>query len=286
MQDVNDGLEKRVNNWMINMLKTRVITGVVLVLVFLVAVFFFSDINFLFFLGLIAVTCAWEWAGISGIKNALFKFGYAVFFAVLLLLVHFANIDEQFFKGIVLLAVLWWLIVGLMLYLNPVATRSRNECSPFYLLAGPVTVVPALLSAEYLRIASPWLLLYALSIVWAMDIGAYFSGKRWGKRKLAPLISPGKTIEGVVGGLILTLILCLVILVVRSGNDPESMTLLWATAFAGSLSVAGDLFESRAKRMSGLKDSGHLLPGHGGALDRLDSAFVALPLFTFTLLWL
>ncbi len=268
------------------MLKTRVITAVVLALGFLLVLFFLNNTNFKLFLGLVAILCGWEWAAISGIRQMQYKIAYSVLFPLLLQLLF---ISGPLLKMVLLIAFFWWLIVSLILYIIPVAAVLEGGISRFYLIAGPITVVPALLSAEYLRnsvIGSPWLLLYALAIVWAMDIGAYFSGKRWGKNKLAPRISPGKTIEGVIGGLLFTLFLCLTILFVRSGNIPSSVLLFIATIFAGGLSVMGDLFESRAKRMSGLKDSGNILPGHGGILDRLDSAFTALPLFTFTLLWL
>ncbi len=270
------------------MLKTRIITAVILAGIFLLALFFLSDAGFSVFLALVLIGVAWEWAGISALKDKRYKIAYVFVLLVCMLILQPLISIPDVFKILVLLAMLWWLVVVLVLYLVPVAEQSAAGFSWFFLAAGVPTIIPALLSAQYLRSGengSPWLLLYALAIVWAMDIGAYFSGKRWGKHKLAPLISPGKTIEGVAGGVVFVLLLCSFALIIRTHEYPESITLFLATVIAGLWSISGDLFESRGKRLSGLKDSGQLLPGHGGVLDRLDSTFAALPLFTFALLW-
>lgn len=269
------------------MLRQRVITAIVLAVIFLVAVFGLNELLFAFFLAVVAGLCAWEWATISGMGDGLRRIIYVCVNIVLILALMMFFADLSALRNLLLLAVLWWLVVCLTLYLQPVATLSANGTSIFYLVAGPLTVLPALLAAQYLREdGSPWLLLYALAVVWAMDIGAYFTGKRFGKNKLAPLISPGKTIEGVLGGVVAAIVLCLLVLLLRGGSYPGAGSLLIATVISGGISVVGDLFESRGKRMAGIKDSGTLLPGHGGILDRLDSAFAALPLFAFSLTWL
>lgn len=271
------------------MLKQRVITAIVLALLFLMAVFGFGDLTFSLFLGLVTALCAWEWGHLSAVKQLSARLAYVAVTLLLLLLIQFVIDDDSVFRFIMLFSLLWWLGVCITLYIYPAARLHPSGISLYYLLSGPLTIVPAILSAQYLRnseLGSPWLLLLALSLVWAMDIGAYFSGKRWGKNKLAPSISPGKTVEGVLGGVALTLLLWLVVVTFRSQVEPSAFTLLMAILFAGALSVVGDLYESRAKRMTGIKDSSNILPGHGGILDRLDSAFAALPVFTFALLWL
>lgn len=124
-----------------------------------------------------------------------------------------------------------------------------------------------------------WILLYLMTLVWIADIGAYFSGRRFGKNKLAPGISPGKTWEGVVGGVIANVIW---MLVVFSLTDLFDMSLLWFVGIGlatSAISVVGDLFESILKREAGVKDSGKILPGHGGVLDRFDSIIAAAPVF-------
>lgn len=271
------------------MLRQRVKTALILALVFLVALFSFSDSLFALFLMIVAGFCAWEWAAISGIKHARSRYYYVAFMLLLYVMFQPFITDASTFRYIMLLALIWWLVVGLVMYLQPIAVLSVDSYSGFYLVSGPLSVIPGLLAAQHLRLeidGSEWMLLFALSLVWAMDIGAYFSGKKWGKNKLAPSISPGKTREGVYGGLVVLFVLWLFAITVRNVEEPSALALLFAVIIAGGFSVMGDLFESRAKRMVGMKDSGTLLPGHGGVLDRLDSAFVALPLFTFFLLWL
>ena len=123
------------------------------------------------------------------------------------------------------------------------------------------------------------MLLYLFSLVWIADIGAYFSGRRFGKRKLAPAISPGKTWEGVIGGLLANLVWIVAIYQLSSGwglGLPQFLLISFATSL---ISVVGDLFESILKREAGVKDSGKLLPGHGGVMDRIDSVIAAAPVF-------
>ena len=130
---------------------------------------------------------------------------------------------------------------------------------------------------------SPKLLLFALLIVWVADMGAYFAGKQFGRVKLAPSISPGKTWEGVFGGLVLVVVLTLVW---AHFGEMELNVLLPFCLAVGALSVVGDLTVSMFKRTAGVKDSGKLFPGHGGVLDRIDSVSAAAPLFALGLNWL
>jgi phosphatidate cytidylyltransferase len=130
-----------------------------------------------------------------------------------------------------------------------------------------------------------WLILAVMVLVWGADIGAYFSGRRFGKRKLAPRVSPGKSWEGVFGGLLATLLICLLVGLYRGWSTLDLFLALAGTAVVVLVSVVGDLTESMFKRQSGVKDSSNLLPGHGGVLDRIDSLTAAIPLFA-ALLWL
>ncbi len=271
------------------MLKQRVITGIVLAVIFLTALFAFNELAFTAFLFFAAALCVWEWARLSGLEKKPARLFYSGGVLLLMLVLQVVLSDQVVFRYIVLFSMLWWIGICLTLYITPIAKLSSKGLSSYYLISGPLTIVPAMLAAQYLRNGeggSAWMLLFALALVWAMDIGAYFTGKRFGKNKLAPQISPGKTIEGVLGGVVASLVLWLIVVVVRSEPEPAAMILLFAVVTAGPLSVVGDLYESRAKRMAGMKDSGTLLPGHGGILDRLDSALAALPLFSFALVWL
>ncbi len=124
-----------------------------------------------------------------------------------------------------------------------------------------------------------WMLMYLLTLVWVADIGAYFSGKRFGKNKLAPTISPGKTWEGVVGGILLNSLWISLVFILSGGWGMNYPAFLLMGLITATLSVVGDLYISLLKREAGLKDSGKLLPGHGGILDRIDSLIAATPVF-------
>lgn len=124
-----------------------------------------------------------------------------------------------------------------------------------------------------------WILMYVLTLVWVADIGAYFSGKKFGRHKLAPGISPGKTIEGVIGGLALNAVWITVVFMITQGWGVSYIPFLLLGLMTAAISVVGDLYESILKREAGLKDSGKILPGHGGLLDRIDSVIAATPVY-------
>ena len=155
---------------------------------------------------------------------------------------------------------------------------------------GLLLILCAGYSIQYLRSLAPdasiALLLLAFSIVWFMDIGAYFCGRRFGRKKLSPRISPGKSWEGVYGGLAVTTVLVFLALVIGDWPPGSYLALVCGSALAAVFSVVGDLYESRFKRYAGAKDSSNLLPGHGGVLDRIDGALAAIPMFAFAWSWL
>jgi phosphatidate cytidylyltransferase len=146
-----------------------------------------------------------------------------------------------------------------------------------------VVLLPAWIGLAYLRLdqAGSWLILYVIALVACADIGAYFAGRAFGRHKMAPAVSPGKTLEGLAGGITAVALFALLIsaIALPAAISPSAFLLLsMATALA---SVLGDLVESMVKRHRGVKDSGTLLPGHGGVLDRIDSLAAAIPVFAF-----
>jgi len=270
------------------MLKQRVITAAVLLAVFAVLLGLASSGVFGFVIALIVAAAAWEWSRLTGVSNEHLQTAFATIVGVISLIAMHSPFIDSDIRWIMLAGFLFWLSVPVQFYLKPVLP-SVNKTNVAWLLVGVFVLPIAALSIQYLRshasAASSWLLLYALGVVWVMDIGAYFAGRRFGKRKLARLISPGKSWEGVYGGLACSAVLFLLVLGIGNWPQGTGFKLLIATMFSAAFSVIGDLFESRLKRAAGMKDSSQLLPGHGGVLDRIDGVIAALPVFVFFWVW-
>jgi len=279
------------------MLKQRILTALVLIVLTVWALFAWPQPAFAAFLGVFILVGAWEWTALCGLQKLTVRLAYVALIGVVggVLAASPVQLATPSLVWPVLAAVvLWWLwaFIELLAYLDArqgfLASLPGKLMSGFFLLL-PAWIVPLVLR-ELPHASLPdgrWLTLYLLGIVWVADSGAYFAGHRWGKTKLAPHVSPGKTWEGVAGGLAAVFALALTAGVFGwrfAGNELVAwIALSLATAF---VSVFGDLFESRAKRAAGVKDSGTLFPGHGGVLDRIDAYTAAAPLFTLTwLLW-
>jgi len=264
------------------MLKERVITAAVLLVGFLAILFAAGEGVFQLSMTLVAAAAAYEWAALSGltIKNS-----QIVSFSVglITLLLSFYLLHSGFVFFVICVAALFWLYALLLLRKAPVRLSIRNAdwlgCA-----LGAGLIIVAVMSVQILRFSAPeasaWLLLYALALVWVMDTGAYFVGKRFGRVKLAPKISPGKTREGALGGVAAACSLFLLTLLFGHWAPGLFWPVFIATVVAAPLSIVGDLYESRLKRAAGAKDSSDLLPGHGGVLDRIDGVLATLPVFT------
>ncbi|MCV6625859.1 MAG: phosphatidate cytidylyltransferase [Cellvibrionaceae bacterium] len=268
------------------MLKQRVITAVILALVFLAALFKLPLPLFSAFVAMVVLIGAWEWANLSGLPKAWQRAAYVGLIAALLALVaysthlfddHSVNIS----KAILMVGCLWWAIALLWVQGYP-GSAAHWGSRWFKVLMGVAVLVPTWLAFSFLRgqPSGAWLILIVVLIVACADIGAYFSGKALGKRKLAPAVSPGKSWEGFWGGVASCVALALVVAYLADVS-------VWATLLlivpAGLASVLGDLLESMVKRQRGIKDSSALLPGHGGVLDRVDSLTAAAPVFALAL---
>lgn len=259
------------------MLKQRVMTAVVLVILTIWALFFADPISWKFAVLLVGLIAAWEWAGFAQVELPVLKLIYALAIGVT---ANFA-VDVLTMQNIVLLTVLEALILMSVVHRyqrtqGEVGTKSVG----FVMLAGALAIVLFVTTLVKFRAEfGAEVLLLSLALVWAIDTGAYFSGRKFGKNKLAVHVSPGKTWEGVFGGGILAFVLALFILFYLSFELKYSL-LLFAVILGGIalFSVYGDLFESVLKRQVGLKDSGKILPGHGGVLDRIDSLIIAVPM--------
>jgi phosphatidate cytidylyltransferase len=234
----------------------------------------------------LVVVAATEWAELAGFGREawwIFVAGTLVI-GLNLLFSPYAGFDAGWPPGIVLsvcgVATLFWLLVAL-----PWLATHWKPTSPLPLaITGWIVLVGAWLAIVQLQARSPWLVLAMMAIVWIADTAAYFSGRAFGRRKLAPYVSPGKSWEGVYGGLAAVGVYALALVPLASGFgfkgdvSPLSIVLWIAGAIAlAALSVIGDLYESLLKRQAGVKDSGRLLPGHGGVLDRIDALLAAMP---------
>lgn len=260
----------------------------VLLVAFGVDLFYASLDVFALVLGLIVAASAWEWSRLVGVRNEHAQTAYGALVGLAALIGLYLPQSDAFVRWVMLGGLLFWLTVPAAFYLVPVLPKIERP-DPILLGGGAALFIVAALSMQYLHSqaphASPVLLLYALGIVWLMDIGAYVSGRRFGRRKLAPLISPGKSWEGVWGGAAVTLLVLLVVLLAVDWPARDGWRIALATVLAAGASVVGDLYESRIKRAAGMKDSSRLLPGHGGVLDRIDGVLAALPLFAFVWAW-
>tara|TARA_R110002167_G_scaffold68738_7_gene194083 strand:- start:131 stop:712 length:582 start_codon:yes stop_codon:yes gene_type:complete len=187
---------------------------------------------------------------------------------------------------------MWWLIATMLVMTFPDSSRYWKQPWVSALL-GFVVIIPMWKALVFIRESSftpiesfnPLLLiLYILLLVWAADVGAYFTGKAWGKSKLAPNVSPGKSWAGAWGGVSAAMILGAVTSYLMELSFSMSLQFLVITALTAMISIIGDLTESMLKRTRGIKDSSALLPGHGGVLDRIDSLLAAIPVFVFLLM--
>jgi phosphatidate cytidylyltransferase len=268
------------------MLKQRILTAAVLV-PFLVAALFYLPLSWISVLfGIIIAMAAWEWAGLSGLQRLPLKASYVLFLLLLGMAgLYGVRLHPSLIFSFSAAAVLWWLWA-----LVEIVTRREINKGMFSTIAGRMAggllvLVPLWVASVYLMRAEeqrPRTLLYLFVLVWMADTAAYFTGSLLGKTKLAPHISPGKTVEGVAGGVMGAVLLAWLCGTILWKFDSEQLVRWIGLAVITVLfSVVGDLTESKLKRVAGVKDSGSLLPGHGGMLDRIDALSAAAPVFVF-----
>ena len=257
------------------MLKTRALTAAVLLAGFGSALFLLPQSGWIAFCAVLLALAAWEWGGLASLA----PLGRLVYSgALVLLFLAIPQLAGAYAPAWVYTAAgLFWVVLA-PLWLS---RSSRVGGAPLLLAVGVLVLVPAGAALVELRAGHPGLLLAVLGTVWISDSAAYFVGRRFGRRKLAPSISPGKTWEGVAGALIAVALYALAWAALGAPDNrwlgvPQALAaILLALAVVG---IIGDLFESLIKRQAGVKDSGNLLPGHGGVLDRIDAPVAMLPL--------
>jgi len=265
--------------------------------VVIAALFLLPPLGFAIATLIICMLAAWEWGQLAGFVARSQRVVLAVICGALLaaMLVwqpNFAVTESLSVIDISLWAALvWWIIALLLVLFYPASASSWRHSTFLRLVFGVLTIVPFFWGMVVMRnwqydanpyIGAVWLL-YVMCLVWGADSGAYLFGKKFGKHKLAPKVSPGKTREGVLGGLLTSAIISL-LFSHWAFLDVTPIILLVCSVVAVLASVLGDLTESMFKREAGIKDSGSLIPGHGGILDRIDSLTAAVPVFACLML--
>lgn len=272
------------------MLKQRVMTGALLAIAAIAAIIWSPPRALAGVLAALTLLACWEWADLAGLTKPLARLLYcAVSACAMMALLNLTQLlgeqpNMQRLRWVLGAAALWWCVAGLWIKTFPHSAAWWGSIWA-RLLMGWLALLPAWLACVYLRfqIDGEWKVLFLLALVASADIGAYFSGTQYGKHKLAPAVSPGKSWEGFWGGLAASVLFALLVWWLFWGQLPL-LALLLIAALTMFASVLGDLLESMLKRYRGVKDSGTILPGHGGVLDRFDSISAAAPIFALGLL--
>ncbi len=267
------------------MLKTRIITATILLAVLLPILFLLPAIYLSAFFLVTVLLAAWEWSRLIAPESKRGAIIYPVFCLMIILGLLVLNQAVWQFALLAMAGMFWFFNAPFMLARG--LNFSLQKWRYFYAILGLILLPATWFALIFLREIGLVFLLTAMGLVWVADIGAYFVGKAFGKHRLAAQISPGKSVEGALGGLMLCYgyaVLCVLYLpfeatlfgawALRYGCLPMLLMVTVLTAF----SIFGDLFESQLKRVAGVKDSSHLLPGHGGVLDRVDALLPVMPL--------
>lgn len=272
------------------MLKLRVFTAAVLIGVFVICDFLLAPPAFSILSLLIVMACAWEWSNLCRIDSLIARVTYIIATVLLLGITAFFTgllpgllLQEEILKSVLIATCIWWCLA--LLWVQGYPTSAILWGSRWIqMIVGWWVLIPCWIGLAYIQqlVYGPWVILLALLIVVCADTGAYAIGSKWGKHKLAPNVSPGKSWEGFIGGVLCTLVLAGLLTLTDSDTDfTVALLLIVPAALASTL---GDLLESMMKRHRGIKDSGRILPGHGGMLDRIDSLTASVPILALAIL--
>lgn len=268
------------------MLKQRIITALILAPLALWGIWALPPQGFAIAIGIIFALAGWEWSHLCGLERAP---GRALYVAVLALAMvggYPLLAEGNWSMAILVIALMWWTLALMSVLSYPQATGLWQHSAVARGVAGLLVLLPAWAALALLHERfGPGYVILLMLLVWGADTGAYFAGRAFGRHKLAPRVSPGKTWEGVAGGAVLALLVAVASTywLEPVGGYTAFLLLVLLTVM---ISILGDLMESLFKRMAEVKDSGGLLPGHGGVMDRIDSMTAAGPLFALGLLWL
>lgn len=264
-----------------NKLLQRIVTAAVLLAVLLIVFFRLPQPAAIGVLGAFIAVAAWEWSAFLPLEHFASRAAYSLLIVALMGASLWIFPDRIALLPLLMIAMIWWAVAFIWIL------RFPTRIGPIVgAVCGVLVIIPAWVALITLLTVSgrgPEYVLFVLTIVWAADIGAYFVGRRLGRTKLAPKVSPGKTWEGLGGGV------AGAVIVAFCGSwwfDWSPLFLVPLAVSVTIISVVGDLTVSMFKRNAGLKDSGNLFPGHGGVLDRVDSVTAAVPLFALEVMWI
>ncbi len=285
---------------------TRIITAIILLALFIPLLLFCSTQQWAFLVSILIGVCGWEFANLIGFNQTKIRIIFCITYSIFCLILYYifnteiTNLklfleSKYIYNCFIAITIFWSFVIPIILKFN-ILNKIKNHKIYLFKFAGIVfsfiVLFPTWISIIVLREISNLTLILCMAVVWIADSFAYFGGKRFGKHKLAINISPGKTIEGAITALISLVIYSLLInyfgLLKIFGNFGDSnenyiyyIFLVIFSIYIGIMSIFGDLFESYLKRLSNIKDSSQILPGHGGILDRIDSLTAALPISLF-----
>jgi len=283
------------------LLKQRIITALLLVPVALYGVFMLPLWGFALFIQCILMLGAWEWSPLMGVRRKSARIAYTLFVGAIIGVLSWLAPYEHLWQGgelskliyyTILAGGVWWVIALAMIVNYPSSRRMWSRTRAIVGVFGLLIFIPtwaALVTVRSIdidetRFFGGWVVLFILLLVWAADVGAYFAGVRYGRNKMMPAVSPGKTMEGLCGGVTLAFVVMMVVAHWTKVPADQFTGYYLTGLFTVVASVFGDLNESMFKRSAGVKDSGSILPGHGGILDRIDSLTAAVPIFTLAYL--
>ena len=284
--------------WIHNVLKQRIITAIILALIFITATVFLSSFSYSLFVTIVVLAASWEWCAFIGLAKQVAKVSYLATLGSMIIALYFflgivpeSLVINSYRAGIILgLGILFWVLTFFMLKGYPSNSDRWNNKSKIALM-GLMALIPTWVGVVQIKYLNPqgFLLLGMVVMVAAADIGAYFVGKRIGKNRLAPSLSPNKTWEGVLGGFAACLLVGILLIWLLHSylitlSNGQILILVLLSLVVTLFDVIGDLLESMLKRNRDLKDSGKILPGHGGILDRVDGLLAVTPIFVLTFL--
>jgi len=272
------------------MLKQRILTAIILGPLILWSVIAFSHTALAIEFGIFLTLAAWEWARLSGIHQQAGRVAYAIFVMLgMLALTVLLHSHMNLLTPVLIIVGLWWLAASFVIFIFNKRDNTAIAAMPFStvvlnLVAGLIILLGAFVALTGLHlhdstVAGYVFILILFVIIWVADSAAYFTGRAFGKHKLAVHVSPGKTWEGVFGAMVAVLLVAVVVAQYLGDTLSQTIIFIAIALITMVISIVGDLTESLFKRRAGVKDSSQLLPGHGGILDRIDSLVAAAPVF-------